>query len=302
MSDQSQGEGWWLASDGKWYPPSRPDAPALPTTQPFAEPAGAPGAATYGPPTDLPVGAADGGRKKGLGRGPIIGIAAVAVVVVIVGAIAFFANRDDTKKDNASAVQSGQTDHSDQTDQSNQPQSAPPGFKVIKDEASGVSIAVPQNFTETDPSQFLDSNAQSDLGSENSDLAPFVSSGNALFRNSVLAASGSVNGTPAFVVVAKSPQRFDASNSDLASELRSELGTVGGSDVSVDSVALPAGPALRAQLTLEVPASSGSATVRETIYFVNVGSTTWVIAGVAVDGTAGSDLFDQIAHSFSAGS
>lgn len=26
MSDRSQGEGWWLASDGKWYPPeSRPD-------------------------------------------------------------------------------------------------------------------------------------------------------------------------------------------------------------------------------------------------------------------------------------
>ncbi len=21
MSDTSQGEGWWLASDGKWYPP-----------------------------------------------------------------------------------------------------------------------------------------------------------------------------------------------------------------------------------------------------------------------------------------
>jgi hypothetical protein len=31
MSDRSQGEGWWLASDGKWYPPeSRPAAPAPP--------------------------------------------------------------------------------------------------------------------------------------------------------------------------------------------------------------------------------------------------------------------------------
>ena len=28
MSDTSQGEGWWLASDGKWYPPeSRPPPP-----------------------------------------------------------------------------------------------------------------------------------------------------------------------------------------------------------------------------------------------------------------------------------
>src|SRR6187401_747773 len=35
MSDQSQGPGWWLASDGKWYPPesaqvSAPPAPELP--------------------------------------------------------------------------------------------------------------------------------------------------------------------------------------------------------------------------------------------------------------------------------
>lgn len=34
MSDQSQGEGWWIASDGKWYPPeSHPDA-GLPPTEP----------------------------------------------------------------------------------------------------------------------------------------------------------------------------------------------------------------------------------------------------------------------------
>jgi hypothetical protein len=31
MSDRPQGEGWWLASDGKWYPPeSRPGAPVAP--------------------------------------------------------------------------------------------------------------------------------------------------------------------------------------------------------------------------------------------------------------------------------
>ena len=31
MSDRSQGEGWWLASDGKWYPPeSRHPAPPPP--------------------------------------------------------------------------------------------------------------------------------------------------------------------------------------------------------------------------------------------------------------------------------
>jgi Domain of unknown function (DUF4190) len=36
MSDTSQGPGWWLASDGKWYPPE------LWTGPPSARPAGAP--------------------------------------------------------------------------------------------------------------------------------------------------------------------------------------------------------------------------------------------------------------------
>ncbi len=31
MSDRSQGEGWWLASDGKWYPPQPPAAPVAPS-------------------------------------------------------------------------------------------------------------------------------------------------------------------------------------------------------------------------------------------------------------------------------
>jgi RDD family/Protein of unknown function (DUF2510) len=37
MSDTSQGQGWWLASDGKWYPPETAPAAAVPVT-----PAGSP--------------------------------------------------------------------------------------------------------------------------------------------------------------------------------------------------------------------------------------------------------------------
>lgn len=54
MSDSSQGEGWWIASDGKWYPPeSHPDAVAAappayePPPQPSYEPPPVPG---YQPP------------------------------------------------------------------------------------------------------------------------------------------------------------------------------------------------------------------------------------------------------------
>jgi len=34
MSDQSQGPGWWLASDGKWYPPQAPHPAPASTPKP----------------------------------------------------------------------------------------------------------------------------------------------------------------------------------------------------------------------------------------------------------------------------
>jgi len=42
MSDASQGPGWWLASDGKWYPPETWTGAPLPTAMPTAMPAGSP--------------------------------------------------------------------------------------------------------------------------------------------------------------------------------------------------------------------------------------------------------------------
>lgn len=56
MSDSSQGEGWWIAADGKWYPPElHPDAtppqPAYqPPPQPAYEPPPHPGYQTPPPP------------------------------------------------------------------------------------------------------------------------------------------------------------------------------------------------------------------------------------------------------------
>jgi hypothetical protein len=36
MSDKSEGPGWWLASDGRWYPPQPHIAPVTPTTNGLA--------------------------------------------------------------------------------------------------------------------------------------------------------------------------------------------------------------------------------------------------------------------------
>lgn len=74
MSDTSQGSGWWVASDGKWYPPEQ---------APGAQPAPQPPPPQPGPP------------PSSGGKGCIYALIAVAVVVFvgIVGvvlAIAFF--------------------------------------------------------------------------------------------------------------------------------------------------------------------------------------------------------------------
>jgi hypothetical protein len=62
MSDASQGEGWWQASDDQWYPPEthpsyRPPPP-LPQVVPSAEPDVPPGLSTTQPPSNTTNGLA----------------------------------------------------------------------------------------------------------------------------------------------------------------------------------------------------------------------------------------------------
>ena len=55
MSNTSQGPGWWMASDGKWYPPELWTGPphtgpaAQPTAQPMAQPMAQPSFPAQGP-------------------------------------------------------------------------------------------------------------------------------------------------------------------------------------------------------------------------------------------------------------
>jgi Domain of unknown function (DUF4190) len=59
VSDASQGPGWWLASDGRWYSPDQAPGLAPPSPSPGAPPATPPYGppptpAGYGPPIDPP--------------------------------------------------------------------------------------------------------------------------------------------------------------------------------------------------------------------------------------------------------
>ncbi len=64
MSDESQGPGWWLASDGKWYPPEQ--APGYQPPPPYAPPGG-----QYTPPGGQ-YGAPGGGASQQLQAGPAL--------------------------------------------------------------------------------------------------------------------------------------------------------------------------------------------------------------------------------------
>jgi hypothetical protein len=79
MDETMQAQGWWLASDGNWYPPKQnPDAQSTAA------------AATPATPSTLPTGAAQGGLSKG--TVVLIGLALVLVLgVAAVGGVHFFA-------------------------------------------------------------------------------------------------------------------------------------------------------------------------------------------------------------------
>jgi hypothetical protein len=117
MSDGTQGEGWWQASDGKWYPPEQhPEyqagatqpIPATPPTAPIpAPPPGPPPGAPLAAPLGAPAGPPPGGPPPGAPGGPannnakwiIGGVVAVAIVAIL----AFLLLGGDSKKTNVSA-------------------------------------------------------------------------------------------------------------------------------------------------------------------------------------------------------
>jgi hypothetical protein len=96
MSDQSQGPGWWQASDGKWYPPEQAPAAPPPATQQMATPPGGPGAPPPGaPPGVMPGGPAPYVTPPAGGGGSNTGkiVAIVVVLALIAGGVAFALTR-----------------------------------------------------------------------------------------------------------------------------------------------------------------------------------------------------------------
>jgi hypothetical protein len=101
MSDTSQGPGWWLASDGKWYPPEawtgpprQSDAPAAATpSYPSGPPAGYPSGVPYPgsaggqPYGGQPYGYQPYGAMPYAGHRPTNGMAIASLICSCVGII-----------------------------------------------------------------------------------------------------------------------------------------------------------------------------------------------------------------------
>ena len=101
MSDTSQGEGWWQASDGKWYPPSAVPAPPVPPPFHGVAPTGVePG----GSPPDFGQARTLGEPKRVRSRLLIgVTIAALAFAVVIVVAVSKLTGGSDSSVSSSSA-------------------------------------------------------------------------------------------------------------------------------------------------------------------------------------------------------
>lgn len=78
MSDESQGPGWWLASDGKWYPPEA--QPGQPTN--WQPPVGnQPGMGGVPATTDAGATISYGWRHFTANAGPMLGVVFVPIVI-----------------------------------------------------------------------------------------------------------------------------------------------------------------------------------------------------------------------------
>jgi len=112
MSDGTQGEGWWQASDGQWYPPEQhpgaqapaaPQDPAAAMPAPFGPPpvgpppTGAPMGPPIGPPAGPPMGPPPGGPAP-VGNNNAKYIIGGVVAVAIIAIAAFLLLGGDDKK------------------------------------------------------------------------------------------------------------------------------------------------------------------------------------------------------------
>ena len=309
MSEFSQGEGWWQASDGKWYPPEAAPpgfaAPTseVPTTQPFGPPPGVP---PIGAPAPMPT-----SSKSGLGTGPIVAI--VVAVVLVIGAIVFFATSGDSKKTSAIENQSSSSSASSSSSSASRSSSstgarpsssgapdvvAPAGFTVFSDDKDAFALAVPSEFEIADLSSGDPDRALSDASAKNPAFSNFDSQIRNVINNhgKMFAVDLSGDGFADNLTVIEAPQ-FDTTSTSGKASLKSQIESFGGSNVVFATQTIHGRKVLTATYDLSITASDGS---QRSAFggqaYVPEGSSVWILTLTSAT-PAGSD-FDTIVQTF----
>ena len=249
MTDQPQGPEWWLASDGKWYPPDQ--APAVPPRETWAA------AATPSPPS--------GGMSSGAKVALIVGVS-ILVLVVLAGLAALLLGTDSTS--------SSQSTESTIDVDGGAAVEVPDGYALI--EGEGVSIAVPEDWQEIAPDDFAMSAEEYAEAFPDAPEGMFEQGSMLVDRGAVLAAFGLTDDFSSNVNILNAPG--EAPLGVVEDQVGSELSSFGAEGLSFDRVDLPAGEALRVEYTLDVALPDGRSLPASGVqYYVPFDGRTYIV-------------------------
>ena len=275
--EQSQGPGWWLASDGKWYPPDQ--APAVPPPETWATP-------PAGPPP-----------SSGMSTGAKVAIALVGglvgLIVLSVLAVMLLGEEAETSfSRTGTAIDGGDTE--DGGDGGGPPAEVPGGLTTL--EGDGVSIAAPDGWQEIAPDDFNMSPEEFERAFPDAPPELLEQATTAFSQGAKLIAFDVEN--PDFssnVNIASFPG--EAPLSLLESQATNQLESLGGTVVSSEPVTVPAGDAIRVEYTLDVAGPSGDAVTANGVqYYVHSGGRTYVVTVTTLDDAG--DLADAMIETF----
>jgi hypothetical protein len=315
MSDYSQGEGWWQASDSKWYPPEQasgqvpPDAPTQPfdaPTQPFGAPIGAapsPMGGPLGQPAGPPPAAAS--TKSGLGTGPIVGI--VIAVVVIIGAIAFFATRDSGGKKNVAATESSSSSSSSSSSTSSSSSAsgaptvvAPQGFTVFSNDRDRFALAIPETMEAIDLTAGDIDRILQQLAEANPQLAKIGPQIKSVFQSGgkLFAIDQNGSGFSDNVNIIATKGVGDVTGSGVKSQVQTQLESVGGTNVTFGTQTVHGRKILTTSYELPINNADGTATtIHGRQALVGAAGQAWAIT-LSTGGADNFAVFSTIVETF----
>lgn len=283
MSDHQEGPGWWLASDGRWYPPDQ--APAVPPPATWSTP----------PPGPPP--------RQGLSGGAIAALVAAGVVglLVLVGvAVAFLGTESSSSSfSSVGEVIGGSEDDDDGDDGPTDPGDAavPEGFEVL--EGDGVSVATPEGWS------LLDAE---DVGMSADDFAAaypdaptgMVEQAAGAFDQGAVLIAFDFEGTTFADNITVLEVPTEASVAEIEGVAADQIEVIGGEVRSSERVDTPLGPAVRLRYSLEVTQPGGSTIVAEGVqHYVPYDGRTFIVT--VSTGTRDEDLADRIMATFRVG-